>query len=105
MIGNDDFYKYEFSVDRLVFLSFRGYLGEIEAGKESYNFSYTFFSIVQCCVRVSASNFQGLIRESGGARASGNFIRFLADPARIHHTYRYIRGDVLSSYLLTTGTI
>ena len=38
---------------------------------------------MQFCVRVSASNFQVQIRKSGGARASGNFIRFLAGPARI----------------------
>ena len=38
--------SYEFSVERLVFLSFRGYLGEIESGKKkAKNFSYTFFCI------------------------------------------------------------
>ena len=38
---------------------------------------------VQCCVTVSASNFQVLTRISGGARrALGNIIvRFLAGPA------------------------
>ena len=56
-------YLYEFSVEKLVLSYFRGYLGEIEPGKKKVkNFSYTFFLHVQCCVRVSASNFQVLIR-------------------------------------------
>ena len=39
---------------------------------------------VQCCVRVSASNFQVLTGKSGGVtRALGNIVRFLAGPARI----------------------
>ena len=33
VIENDDFF-YEFSVDKLVFLSFGGYLGEIESGEK-----------------------------------------------------------------------
>ena len=37
---------------------------------------------VQCCVRVSASNFQVLTRNSGGTRAFGNIVRFLAGTAR-----------------------
>ena len=60
---------------------------DISARSESENktlecFVYLFFGNVQCCVRVSASNFQVLTRESGGARAFGNIVRFLAGPAR-----------------------
>ena len=44
---------------------------------------YFFFLHVQCCVRVSASNFEVLTRKSGGARAFGSLIRFLAGPARM----------------------
>ena len=44
--------------------------------KEELGIVHTHFSlIVQLCVRVSASNFKVLIRWSGGARASENFIR------------------------------
>ena len=43
---------------------------------------YFLFVNVQCCVRVSASNFQVLTRKSDGARALGNIVRFLAGPAR-----------------------
>ena len=63
LIGNDVFF-YEFSVDKLVFLNVRGYLGERSSRKsKSFRekktcFWYTFFSIVQFCVRISASNFQ-----------------------------------------------
>ena len=66
-------------------LSFRGYLGEIESEKDKLRiFRILFFSVnVQCCVRVSAAKFQVLTRNSGGARAFGNIVRFLADPAHI----------------------
>ena len=47
------------------------------------HFIYFFFVNVQCCVRVSASNFQVLTRKSDGARAVGNIVRFLAGPARM----------------------
>ena len=53
-------YLFEFSVEKLVLLSFRGYLGEIESGKKKSQefFIYVLFiGHVQCCVRVSASNF------------------------------------------------
>ena len=54
---------------KLVFLSFRGYLGEIESGeKKTQNFHTLFFVHVQCCVRVGASNFQVLTRKSGSAK-------------------------------------
>ena len=43
---------------------------------------YFFFVNVQRCVRVSVSYFQVLTRKSGGARALGNIVRFLAGPAR-----------------------
>ena len=42
-----------------------------------------FFVNVQCCVSVSASNFQVLTRKNDGARALGNIARFLAGPARL----------------------
>ena len=73
-------------MDKLVFLSFRGYLGEIESEKKKKLkiFHTLLFLVVQFCVRVSASNFHVLIRKSGGARTSGNFIRFLAGPARTY---------------------
>ena len=39
-------YLFEFSVEKLVLLSFRGYLGEIESGKQNVkNFSYAFFCV------------------------------------------------------------
>ena len=83
LIGIDDFYT-NLVWKKLVFLSFRGYLGEIESeNKKHQNFSYTFFFLhVQCCVWVSASNFQVLTRKIGDARASGNIVCFLAGPAR-----------------------
>ena len=56
-------YLYEFSVEKFVLLSFREYLGEIESGKKKVeNFHIRFFGHVQCCVSVSDSNFQVLIR-------------------------------------------
>ena len=70
-------FSYEFIVEKLVLLSFHGYLGEIESGGgKSWNFSCNFFVNVQCCVRVSASNFQVLTCKSGGARALVNIVRF-----------------------------
>ena len=78
-------FLYKFSLEKLVLLSFRGYLGGIESEtkKNLAFFIYFFFVNVQCCVRVSASNFQVLTRNSGGARAFGNIVRFMAGPARI----------------------
>ena len=51
--------SYEFSVKKLVFLGFRGYLGEIESQKKKMVriFHVRFFSHNQRCVSVSASNF------------------------------------------------
>ena len=61
-------FSYEFSVEKLVLKSFRGYLGEVESEKEMpLDFFIVFFRHVQCCVRVSASNFQILTRKSDGA--------------------------------------
>ena len=45
-------------------------------------FHILLFCHVQCCVRVNASNFQVLTRKSGGVRAFGNIVRFLAGPDR-----------------------
>ena len=54
-------YLQGFCVEKLVLLSFRGYLGEIESEKkETSNCSYTLFVNGQCCVRVSASYFEVL---------------------------------------------
>ena len=44
---------------------------------------YFFLVNVQCCVSVSASNFQVLTRKSDGARALGNIVRSWAGPARM----------------------
>ena len=52
-------YLDEFSVEKLVLLSVRGYLGEIESGEEkSQEFFIYIYLHMQCCVRVSASNFR-----------------------------------------------
>ena len=54
---------------------------------QSIIYIYIYYILhVQCCVRVSASNFQVLTRKSGGARALGNIARFLAGPARSRTT-------------------
>ena len=72
----------------MVLVGFRGYLGEIESEKitlyqvEFFIQELFFLMHVQRCVRVSASNFQVLTRNSGGARALGNIVSFLAGPAR-----------------------
>ena len=90
LIGNDDF-LFEFSVDRWVFLSFRGYLGEIESGKKkAQNFSYTFF--FQCSVLCQGQCFQFSSPNSlerWRYRASGNFTRFLAGSARTRAVRRH----------------
>ena len=64
-------------------MSFRGYLGEIESeNKNTLDFLHTSFSHVQCCVRVGAPNFHVPTRKDGGARAFGNYVRFLTGPDR-----------------------
>ena len=85
-------FLYEFNVQKLVLLSFRGYLGEIESEKKKLTIFHAvfFFVNVQCCVRVSASNFQVLTPKSGGARAFGNIVRFLAGPTRICFCFRWV---------------
>ena len=94
LIGNDDF-MYEFSVEKLVLFSFRGNLGEIEPEKKSLEFfMHFFFGVnVQCCVRVSASDFQVLTRKSGGATAFGNFVRFWL--AQLVFTGVHINQDLI----------
>ena len=57
-------------------LSFRGYIGDIESEKKKLNIFHTLFSVNVRCVRVRASNVQVLTRNSGGARALGNIVRF-----------------------------
>ena len=82
LIENDNFYT------NLVWVSwcfwvFAGISVRSSRKKKARNFSYTFFLVVPYyCVRVSAFNFQARIRQSGGARASGNFIRSLTGPVR-----------------------
>ena len=78
-------FLYEFSVEKLGVLSFRGYLGVIESEKEIRIFRILFFLHMKCGVRVSASNSQVLTRKSVGARASSNVVHFLAGPARSNH--------------------
>ena len=51
-------------------------------GKENLRIFHMLFFVNVQCVRVSASNFQVLTRKSGGARAFGNIVHFLVDPAR-----------------------
>ena len=84
LIGKDDIYTnllwkiwcFEFSR-----ISRRDRVGK-EKKKKMIFFIY-FFVKVQCCVRVRASIFQVLTRNSGGDRALGNIFRFLAGPARM----------------------
>ena len=57
LIEKDNFYTNLVS-KKLVFLCFRGYLGEIESEKQNARiFHVPFFSHNQWCVKVSASNF------------------------------------------------
>ena len=59
-------------MDKLVLLSFGGYLGEIESEKkELRGVDILFFVNGQCCVNVRASNFKFYLvtRQSGGGRA------------------------------------
>ena len=93
----------EFSVESC----FRGYLGEIESKRKILEiFGYLFLTHVQSCVRASASIFPVLTRKSGGARAFGNIVRFLACPARRPATFHGIisfgaqRGIVMELYLV-----
>ena len=72
-------------MEKLVLLGFRGYLGEIESETKKLELfvrGMPFFVNGQCCVGASASFFQASTRKSGGGRAFGNIVRFLAGPAR-----------------------
>ena len=89
LIGNDEFLKYLRWIS-WCFWVFADISARSSRKKKSLeSFAHFFFLNAQFCARVSASNFQVLIRKSGGARASGTFIRFLAGPACIY-TYIYI---------------
>ena len=74
--------------------------------KKPQNFSYTSFcsACAVLCQRVSASNFQALPRKSGGARALGNMVRFLAGPALqsgdliCHRARKYDHRLMVSEY-------
>ena len=75
-------FLHEFSVEKLVLLSFRGYLGEIKSARKKLEiFSIFFFACAVLC-QGRRSNFQVLTRKSGGAKDFGNIVRFLAGPAR-----------------------
>ena len=76
-------FLYEFSVKKLVFWGFRGYLGEIEFEKKRLEFFiYVFFSHSQWCVRISASNFCSPICIGSRDTTLGSFLRFMAGFAR-----------------------
>ena len=84
LIGNDDFYTNLWWKIWCCWV-FADISARSSREKKTNNFSYQvyFFSLqVQCCVRVSASNFQVLARKNGWARALGSIVRFLAGPAR-----------------------
>ena len=69
-------------MEKLALWIFRGYLGEIESGDVKVEkFSRTFVFHEQCCVRVSASNFQVLTRQSSGARAIESSTDFFGGPS------------------------
>ena len=76
-----------------MFLSFRGYLSEIESGAEkNSDFFMRFFFFCMCSVVLGPMHplFKPC-RKSGGAasRALGNIVLFLTGPARIR-TYKVI---------------
>ena len=79
-------FLYEFSVESWCFRVIADISARSSRGKKEVFFIYVFFVHVQqcpCCGRVSASNFQVLVtRNSGGGRAVGNTVRFLAGLAR-----------------------
>ena len=66
-------------MEKLVLLSFRGYLGEIKL-----RIFHILFVVNLQCVRVSGSNFQVLTHNSGGARALGNIVRFEEPFVHVH---------------------
>ena len=82
LIGNDDFLK-NLAWISWCFWVFADISARSSRKKKTRIIHTRFFLVVQFCVRVSASNFQVLIRKSGGARASGNFIPFFGWPARM----------------------
>ena len=79
-------------MERLVLLSIRAYIGEIESGEKMLRIFHIYILDMQCCVRVSDSNFQVLTRQSAGARFFGILIRFMAGPART--TDRQLRREL-----------
>ena len=94
-------FLYEFSVKKLVFWDFRGYLGEIESGKKRLEFFesgkkrletfiYVFFA--RWCVRVSASNFCTPTCSGSRDTTLGSFLRFMARPARRFSKFRRLVG-------------
>ena len=95
-IGNDDFYT-NLVWKSWCFLVFADISARSSRKKNPRIFHILFFVNVQCCVRVSASNFQVLTCNSDGARALGNIVRFFAGPAR---TRKFLAAGGTSSYLL-----
>ena len=83
-------------LEDLVLLSFRGYLDEIESENKSLGFFiyFFFFMYLRCGVRGIASNFQVLIRRSGGGRPFRIIVGFLAGQAS---------SDLLSQMESTAG--
>ena len=79
LIGNDYFYT-NLVWKSWCFLVFADISARSSRKKNPRIFHILFFVNVQCCVRVSASNFQVLTCNSDGARALGNIVRFLAGP-------------------------
>ena len=51
-------FLYEFSVEKLVLLSFRGYLGEIESGKKKMLEFFVYFLFCECAVLCQGQRFQ-----------------------------------------------
>ena len=72
--------------------------------KKTLDFFHTLsFVNVQCCVRISASNFEVLPRNSGGARAFENAVRFLAGPAP--SDFRFCKKSVVTSQACELQTV
>ena len=78
-------FSHEFSVKKLVFFGFRGYLGEIESEKKRLEFfmHVFFFPHNQWCVRVIACNFCSPIFSGLRGTTLGSFLRFSAGPALV----------------------
>ena len=64
-------------MEKLVFLIFRGYLGEIESEKKKLGIVHTLSSFEWAMLyQGQYLKFKVLTRKSGGGRAFGNIVRF-----------------------------